>query len=66
MFGLFTVEGIRKSKSLIKRIVYPIGLPIGLYLKTQGVMIIDSGKIENKDGKEMCPAEGKFMPGNIL
>lgn len=65
LFGLFTVKDA-KVKVIDKTYVYPIGLPIGLYLKTQGVMIIDSGKIENKDGKEISPAEGKVYAGEYI
>lgn len=65
LFGLFTVKDA-KVKVIDKTYVYPIGLPIGLYLKTQGVMIIDSGKIENKEGNQISPAEGKVYAGEYI
>lgn len=65
LFGLFTLKKA-KVKVIDKTYVYPIGLPIGLYLKTQGVMIIDAGKIENEKGKEISPAEGKVFAGEYI
>lgn len=65
LFGLFTVKDA-KVKVIDKTYVYPVGLPIGLYLKTQGVMIIDAGKIEDKNGKEVSPAKGKVYAGEYI
>lgn len=65
LFGLFTLKKA-KVKVIDKTYVYPIGLPIGLYLKTQGVMIIDAGKIENEKGEEISPAEGKVFAGEYI
>lgn len=65
LFGVFELKDA-KVKVIDKTYVYPIGLPIGLYLKTQGVMVIDSGKIENKKGKEVSPAEGKVFSGEYI
>lgn len=65
LFGVFAVKDA-KVKVIDKTYVYPVGLPIGLYLKTQGVMVIDSGKIKDKKGKEVSPAEGKVFSGEYI
>lgn len=65
LFGVFTLKKA-KVKVIDKTYVYPVGLPIGLYLKTQGVMIIDAGKIEDKNGKEISPSEGKVFAGEYI
>ncbi len=40
LFGVIPIKNA-KLKVVDKKTGYPVGLPIGLYLKTQGVMIID-------------------------
>lgn len=65
LFGVFPLKNA-KVKVIDKTYVYPVGLPIGLYLKTQGVMIIDAGKIENKNGKEVSPAKEKVYAGEYI
>ncbi len=65
LFGIFALKDA-KVKVIDKTYVYPMGLPIGLYLKTQGVMIIEPGKIQNKNGKEVSPAEGKVFSGEYI
>ena len=65
LFGLFSLKKA-KVKVIDKTYVYPVGLPIGLYLKTQGVMIIDSGKIKDKNENLVSPAEGKVFSGEYI
>lgn len=65
LFGIFALKDA-KVKVIDKTYVYPMGLPIGLYLKTQGVMIIEPGKIQNKKGNEVSPAEGKVFSGEYI
>ena len=55
-----------KVKVVDKRKVYPVGLPVGLYLKTQGVMIIDEGQVISKNGEKLCPAKGLVKKGDYI
>ena len=52
MFGIVPIKNT-KVKVVDKRKVYPVGLPVGLYLKTQGVMIIDEGQVISKNGEKI-------------
>ncbi len=65
LFGIIALKDA-KVKVIDKTYVYPMGLPIGLYLKTQGVMIIEPGSIQNKKGEEVSPAEGKVFAGEYI
>lgn len=65
LFGIFSVKK-SKVKVVDKTYVYPSGVPIGLYLKTQGVMIIDSGEFYNSDGEKIQPLKGKVYPGEYI
>ena len=65
MFGIVPIKNT-KVKVVDKRKVYPVGLPVGLYLKTQGVMIIDEGKVISKNGEKLCPAKGLVKKGDYI
>ena len=67
-YKLFGIIALKDAKVIVidKTYVYPMGLPIGLYLKTQGVMIIEPGSIQNKKGEEVSPAEGKVFAGEYI
>lgn len=65
LFGVIPIKNA-KLKVVDKKTGYPVGLPIGLYLKTQGVMIIDAGHFENKKGEKVSPANEKVFSGEYI
>lgn len=67
-YKLFGIISLKKTKVKVvdKTYVYPIGLPIGMYLKTQGVMIIDSGEVVNENGETVSPSENKVKAGEYI
>ncbi len=65
LFGFVSVKNT-KVKVIAKQQVYPVGLPVGLYLKTQGVMVIDEGVIENSKGIFTCPARDLVKEGDYI
>lgn len=46
--------------------VYPIGLPVGLYLETEGVLVVDVGVIEDKNSKTSNPLKGVVQAGDYI
>ena len=43
------------------------GIPVGIYVKTEGVLVIDTGSYVNQSKEEVAPSEGILQPGdNIL
>ena len=44
----------------------PGGMPIGIYMKTDGVLVLDTDEIEGKDGKEYSPAEHIIKEGDYI
>ncbi len=46
--------------------VYPIGLPVGLYLETDGVLVVDVGVIEDENSKTSNPLKGVVEPGDYI
>ena len=48
------------------RYAIPCGSPIGIYLKSQGIMVIGTGRITGEDGQETEPAFGKLKSGDYI
>lgn len=44
----------------------PCGLPVGIYLKSKGVMVIGTGRIIGEDGQEAEPAYGVLQSGDYI
>ncbi len=44
----------------------PVGTPIGIYVHTKGVLVIDTGEFENAQGKKAAPAKDKLQPGDYI
>lgn len=46
--------------------VYPSGEPIGIYVKTEGVMVIGVAAVEQENGHRVVPCEGKLRQGDYI
>lgn len=44
----------------------PAGIPIGIYVKTQGVLVIDTGKFKDIDGNWQKPSEYVLNSGDYI
>ena len=44
----------------------PVGSPIGIYVKTQGVLVVDTGSFEGINGDKCAPSEYKLISGDYL
>ncbi len=56
LFGVIPVKKVKVS-IIDKKKVIPCGFQIGIYLHTEGVMIIDTGDVTDLNGNVCCPAE---------
>lgn len=65
LFGVVPLKQIDveivKTKELI-----PLGSPIGIYMKTQGALVLDTGSFLNAEGVECSPAKDIIFPGDYL
>lgn len=46
--------------------VYPCGFPIGVYLETEGVMVIGTGTVTDADGLTYEPSVSKIQAGDYI
>ena len=44
----------------------PAGIPIGIYVKTQGVLVVGVGEFEGEDGRRYSPGEFVFQVGDYI
>lgn len=42
------------------------GMPVGIYVKTEGVLVIDTGSYVNLSHEEVSPSEGILQPGDHI
>jgi len=46
--------------------VTPIGYPVGIYVQTDGVLVIDTGSFVSDKGKKVSPAKNLLIPGDYI
>jgi len=65
LFGFlpFKQVGIRviEEEELI-----PVGQPVGVYVKTKGILVVGAGKFEGADGREHSPAKDILKSGDYI
>lgn len=65
LFGKIPLKTV--SASVVKPVeVYAGGMPIGIYLRTNGVLVVDTGTICATDGTKCCPAENIVRSGDYI
>ncbi len=46
--------------------VIPVGQTVGIYINTNGILVIDTGEVTDMEGKNTTPAKNKLMPGDYI
>lgn len=49
-----------------RKTVYLGGTPVGIYLKTDGVLVVDNGQITDVDGESRCPSDHIMRSGDYI
>ena len=65
LFGMIPLKTV-KVIPVDTQMVYASGSPVGIYMETEGVLIIDSGEIRNAEGILQAPAEHIVQPGDYI
>lgn len=65
LFGIIKLKDIQVDV-VDTRYAIPCGKPIGIYLKSDGVMVIGTGRITGADGMEVEPAYGVLKTGDYI
>lgn len=65
LFGIFNLKNVTLEIVEGQQVI-PCGEPIGIYMETDGVLVIGSGKVTNADGIEVEPAHGIVQSGDYI
>ncbi len=65
LFGLLELKEM-KVNVVDTDYAVPCGIPVGIYLKSKGVMVIGTGKITDENGQETEPANGILKSGDYI
>ena len=65
LFGVIPLKDV--DVEIIRDIrLKPAGIPIGIYVKTQGVLVVGVGEFEGEDGQKIKPAGYVLHPGDYI
>ena len=65
LFGLIPFKTVQ-VEVIEDRTLIPAGIPIGIYVKTQGVLVIATGEFEGPDGQVSAPAARLLKEGDYI
>ena len=54
------------SNSISSEKLIPMGNTVGIYINTNGILVIDTGEVVSMDGKSSTPAKNKLMKGDYI
>lgn len=65
LFGIFPIKKI-DIEVIEDTMLTPVGAPIGIYVKTQGVLVVDTGNFKGPDGENNAPSKYCLQPGDYI
>jgi len=65
LFGTISLKEIELNV-MDTQYAIPCGVPVGIYLKSSGIMVIGTGRITLADGQESEPAYGVLQSGDYI
>ncbi len=65
LFGVITLPSVNVSV-VDQQYLYPGGFPVGLYLKTNGVYVVELGEIKDAQNNVVNPCNGVLEPGDYI
>lgn len=65
LFGFWKLDDIT-LEVVDQEYLVPGGMPVGIYLKSDGVMVIGTADVSDINGLTVNPAEGKIEPGDYI
>lgn len=53
------------SKTVQSKVI-PVGQTVGIYINTEGILVIDTSEVTDMDGKTKAPAKNKLLSGDYI
>lgn len=65
LFGLFDIKTLEVEVREEEKVVVG-GIPVGIYIETDGVLVVDIGEVKNAKGEIFAPSKGYLMKGDYI
>lgn len=65
LFGVLPYKNV-DIEVIQDKMLIPSGIPIGIYVKTNGVLVVGIGEFENEDGETVSPARYVLQKGDYI
>lgn len=65
LFGIIPLKTV-DVEVIQDKTLTPAGIPIGIYVKTQGVLVIGVGEFTGEEGQSLCPAKYILQSGDYI
>lgn len=66
VYSTLEAGGKADGQNVTKEEVIPVGQTVGIYINTNGILVIDTGEVTDMEGKKSTPAKNKLMPGDYI
>ena len=65
LFGIIDVKNVTVSVKEGEAVVAG-GIPVGIYIETDGVLVVDIAEVKNSSGEILSPSKGALMAGDYI
>lgn len=65
LFGILPYKNV-DVEVIQDKMLIPSGIPIGIYVKTSGVLVVGIGEFESSEGKKVSPAKYVLQKGDYI
>lgn len=65
LFGLIDIKNVKVTVKDEESVIAG-GIPVGIYICTDGVLVVDIGEVTTASGELEAPARGVLMPGDYI
>ena len=65
LFGILPYKNV-DIEVIQDKMLIPSGIPIGIYVKTSGVLVVGIGEFEDSDGKKVSPSKYVLQKGDYI
>ena len=65
LFGILPYKNV-DIEVIQDKMLIPSGIPIGIYVKTSGVLVVGIGEFEDSDGKKVSPSKYILQKGDYI
>ena len=65
LFGIIPLKTV-DVEVIQDKTLTPAGIPIGIYVKTHGVLVIGVGDFTGEEGQSVCPAKYVLQSGDYI